>query len=77
LEDVIKERLENIVKQKGLTMGHQPVLAALAKEAADGSEARIAAHLDSKTALLLDRLERHCEQAHACWKIVNSCRGIV
>jgi hypothetical protein len=77
LEDVIKERLENIVKQKGLTMGHQPVLAALAKEASDGSEARIAAHLDSKTALLLDRLERHCEQAHACWKIVNSCRGIV
>lgn len=77
LEDVIKERLENIVKQKGLTMGHQPVLAALAKEASDGSEARIAAHLDSKTALLLDRLERHCEQAHACWKIVDSCRDAV
>jgi len=77
LEDVIKERLENIVKQKGLTMGHQPILAALAKEASEGSEARIAAHLDSKTALLLDRLEGHCEQAHACWTILNSFMGEV
>jgi len=76
-EDVIKERLENIVKQKGLTSGHQPVLAALAKEAPEGSEARIVAHLDARTALLVDRLETHCQQAHACWEIVNKCGGSV
>ena len=74
-EDVIKERLENIVRQKGLTIGHQPILAALAKEAPEGSEARIVAHLDSRTALLVDRLETHCQQAHACWDIVDKCRG--
>jgi len=74
-EDVIKERLENIVRQKGLTIGHQPILAALAKEAPEGSEARIVAHLDSRTALLVDRLETHCQHAHACWDMVDKCRG--
>jgi hypothetical protein len=76
-EDTIKDRLENIVRQKGLTSGHQPILAALAKEAPEGSEARIVAHLDARTALLVDRLETHCQQAHACWDIVNKCGGSV
>lgn len=74
-EDVVKERLENIVKGKALTVGHQPVLSALAKAATSGSEARISAHADARTALLVDRLEEHCERARACWDIVEMCRG--
>jgi hypothetical protein len=74
-EDVVKDRLENIVKGKALTVGHQPVLSALAKAAPSGSEARISAHADAKTSLLVERLEEHCERARACWEVVEMCRG--
>lgn len=74
-EDVVKDRLENIVKGKALTAGHLPVLLALAKAAPKGSEARISAHTDAKTSLLVERLEEHCERARACWEVVEICRG--
>lgn len=76
-EDTVKDRLENIVRQRGLTTGHQPLLAVLAKESPEGSETRIAAHLDMKTALLVEKLEDHVERASACWEIVNKSRGVV
>ena len=74
-EDVVKERLENIVKGKALTADHHPCLAALAKAAPPGSEARISAHLDARKYLLVDRLEFHSERANACWDIIEKCWG--
>jgi len=71
-EDIIKERLENIVKGKALTSNHLPVLAALAKAAPD-SEARKAAHFDAKTTLLVDRLVEHSQKAKSCWDIIDNC----
>ena len=74
-EDIVKDRLENIVRGKPLTSGHQQVLAALAKAAPIGCEARISAHADARTTMLFDRMEQHCEKARSCWEIVDICRG--
>jgi len=74
-EDVVRERLDDIVKGRALTLGHAQVLLALAKSAPPGSEARREAHIDARTAMLLDRLEHHSKMAKAYWDIVKACQG--
>jgi len=74
-EDVVRERLDDIVKGRALTSGHTSVLLALAKSAPSGSEARKEAHIDARMGILLDRLEHHSKMAKAYWDIVEACQG--
>lgn len=72
-EQPVKDRLEDSLKGKGLTASHIPVLLALAKASVPGSEARNAAHIEARTATLMEKMENHCQKAKACWDIVEAC----
>jgi len=74
-EEVVRERLEDIVKGRALIPGNIPLLVALAKAAPPGSEIEREAYIDSRIIMLLDRLEYHSKMAKAYWKIVEKCRG--
>ena len=75
-EQPIKDRLEDSLKGKGLTASHIPVLLALAKASVPGSEARNAAHIDARTATLIEKMEHHCQKSKACWDVVNACQNL-
>ena len=73
-EQPIQDRLEDSLKCKGLTASHIPVLLALAKASVPGSEARNAAHIDARTATLIEKMEHHDQKSKACWDVVNACQ---
>lgn len=75
-ENEARRLVEECVSGKGLTTKrHVPVLVALSNAAPAGSEARNAAIVDARVAMLLERLEHHGRRARACWEIVEACRG--
>jgi len=74
-EDLIKEKLEDIVKGRGLSKDHIPILLALARTSSGGSQAQICAHIDARTAFLVQRLEHHTNLAETCLETVEGLRN--
>jgi hypothetical protein len=74
-EELIKEKLEDIVKGRGVSKDHIPILLALARTSSGGSQAQICAHIDARTAFLMQRLEHHTSLAEACWDVVEGLRN--
>jgi chromatin remodeling complex protein RSC6 len=75
-EELIKEKLEDIVKGRGLSKEHIPILLALAKTSSTGSQAQVCAHIDARIAFLMQRLEYHVGLAKACWGVVDGLSNI-
>ena len=72
-ENDAKQLLEDVVKGKSLTKDHIPVCLALAREAQEGGESRVRSHIDARLCMLMERLEYHTKNAHACWDFVDAC----
>jgi hypothetical protein len=75
-EDVVKNKIEQVVSGRGYSAENIPIYLALAKAAPANSEARASAQTDSKICSLLERLEEFSRGAETAWDLVDACRGM-
>jgi chromatin remodeling complex protein RSC6 len=75
-EDIVKNKIEQVVSGRGYSAENIPIYLALAKAAPANSEARASAQTDAKICSLLERLEEFSRGAETAWDLVDACRGM-
>lgn len=75
-EDIVKNKIEQVVSGRGYSVDNIPIFLALAKAAPANSEARASAQTDAKICSLLERLEEFSRGAETAWDLVDACRGM-